>query len=325
MTTEKKGRPSLLAEFIAEFPGVWRSIPEKRLFGALFLIWVLLFHFLGNSTLGYINTRSLFVWANYSYSCSVDDQHGPYIPLLVLALCWWKRKELGTLQTRLWLPGISIVIAALFLHIGGYVAQQTRISLAGFFLGLYGLVGLVWGRGALKATFFPMCLFAFALPLNTLAETITFPLRLLATKTSCFLAGDVLGIDIVQRGTQISDAHNSFQFEVAAACSGLRSLTAILALSTIYGFMNFVCPGRILLMIASGFPLAIAANVVRLLTIIIVSEAFGQKAGITVHDSAWFSLLPYVPAILGVVVIGHFLKESPAREKAPLAPVEQPA
>jgi hypothetical protein len=135
MTAEKKGRPSLLAEFLQEFPQVWASIPNKGLFGILLLTWGVLFHFLGNSTLGYINTRSLFLWANYSYRSSGDDEHGLYMPILVLAMFWWKRKELSGLISRLWLPGISIIIVALVLHLAGYVAQQTRISLAAFFLG----------------------------------------------------------------------------------------------------------------------------------------------------------------------------------------------
>ena len=48
-----------------------------------------------------------------------------------------------------------------------------------------------------------MCLFAFALPLGTLAETITFPLRLMATTTTSTLANTVLGINVIHRGTLI--------------------------------------------------------------------------------------------------------------------------
>jgi exosortase/archaeosortase family protein len=89
----------------------------------------------------------------------------------------------------------------------------------------------------------------------------------------------------------------------------VRSLTAVLALCTIFAFMNFQKFGRIALLIAAGFPLAVLGNVTRLLVIIIVSEAFGQKAGQYVHDSSVFSLLPYVPPIVGIMVIGHWLRE----------------
>src|SRR5688500_13456980 len=163
---------------------------------------------------------------------------------------------------------------ALLVHIVGYLAQQTRISIAAFYFGIYALIGLVWGWSALKATFFPMCLFAFALPLGTLAETITFPLRLFATSITGGVANTILGINVVTRGTLIFDASGSYQYEVAAACGGLRSLTAVLALCTIYSFMNFDRYRNRFILIAAGFPLAILGNITRLIGLIIVSEAF---------------------------------------------------
>jgi exosortase len=310
MSVDKSQRPSILEEFLRDFPGVWRSIPYKGLFILCLDIWMLLFHFLGNSTFGYINTHSLFVWADYSYLSGGDDEHGLIIPLVVLALLWWKRSELAKISTKQWLPGLFLIAAALLLHVLGFLSQQARLSLAGFFLGLYGLIGLVWGFEALKKTFFPMCLFAFALPLGTLAESITFPLRLLATKLTCGVARTVLGISVIEQGTFIYDPNGAFKYEIAAACGGLRSLTAVLALCTIYGFMNFKRARNIGAMVAAGFPLAVLGNVTRLVMIIIVSEAFGQKSGEWVHDNGFFSLVPYVPPIVGIVLLGHFLREN---------------
>jgi len=319
MTAEKSERPSALAEFLRDFPGVWRSMPGKGLFMLLLVPWVLLFEFLGNSTFGYINTHSLFGWAFYAYRSHTDDEHGQLIPFLVLALFWWKRKELAEIRTAPWPPGLLLVAFALFLHVAGYLSQQTRISLAAFYFGIYALIGVVWGWQALKASFFPMCLFAFALPLGTLAETITFPLRLLATKITGLVSTSALGINVIYQGTLIYDPSGAFQYEVAAACGGLRSLTAVLALCTIYAFMNFQKHRNRVIMIAAAFPLAILGNITRLLGIIIVSEAFGFKAGQMVHDNTFFSLLPYAPPIIGIMLFGHFL-----REQKPGEAVENP-
>jgi len=309
MTVDKSRRLSALEEFRRDFPGVWRGIPFKGLFTLCLVIWTLLFEFLGNSTFGYISTHSLFAWSDYAYLTSQDDEHGLIIPFLVLALFWWKRKDFTALNARPWAPGLLIIGAALILHLLGFFSQQTRLSLAAFYLGLYGLIGIVWGGQALKKSFFPMCLFIFALPLGTLAETLTFPLRLMATKLTSGIAGTVLGVSVIQQGVFIYDPNGAFKYEVAAACGGLRSLTAVLALCTIYGFMNFKKTRNILLLMAAGFPLAVIGNVTRLLLIIIVSEAFGQRAGHYVHDSSFFSLLPYVPPIIGILVLGHLLRE----------------
>src|SRR5207253_9195487 len=133
----------------------------KSLFLLLLAAWVALFHFLGNSTLGYVNRPSLFGWLDWLLwrnGAGSDDQHGPWMLLVVVGMLWWKRKELHALPKRNWWPAVAIVVIGILLHALGFLVQQTRISLVGFFVGIYGLVGLVWGPQMLRATFFPMFL-----------------------------------------------------------------------------------------------------------------------------------------------------------------------
>src|SRR5204862_4065088 len=126
----------------------------------------------------------------------------------------------------------------LVIHLIGFMVQQTRISIIGFFLGLYGLTGLAWGRHWLQRTFFPFFLFVFCVPLGTMSDSLTFPLRMLVSKISVGI-GHVLGIDVIRDGSQIFNPRGTFQYDVAPACSGIRSLTALLALTPIFGFINF--------------------------------------------------------------------------------------
>ncbi len=292
-----------------ELAVVLRQVPDKFLALTLLAAWVLLFHLLGNSTFGYVDTPSLFDWLNYSYSKSQDDEMGRYVPFLVLGLLWWKRDELLATPKRPWMGGTAVLAFALLLHVLGYMIQQTRLSVVAFYLGIYGLVGAVWGWRLMKATFFPFFLFGFCLPVGTMADSLTLPLRMVATSVTAGISRTVFGIPLIQRGTLIFDSQGTFQYEVAAACGGLRSLTATLALASIYAFITFRGNGRRLLMIASAFPLAIAGNILRLMTIIVAAEVFGQEAGNWVHDNTYFSLLPYVPAFLGLGAIGSWLRE----------------
>jgi exosortase len=198
-----------------------------------------------------------------------------------------------------------------------------------FFVGLYGLTGIAWGFQWLRSSFFPFFLFAFCLPLSGgISETISFPLRLFATKITAVFSQAGLGISVIQDGSRIFDASGSYQYEVAAACSGMRSLTATVAMALIYAFVAFKSPWRRALMIASAVPFAVAANVVRLTTIIVASELWGQEAGNYVHNSSWLSLLPYIPAMAGILILGHLIRED--RPKAaptaqPLVPAQQSA
>ena len=205
------------------------------------------------------------------------------------------------------------------LHLVGYVVQQGRASVIGFFLGIYALMGLAWGPRWLRASFFPFFLFLFCVPIGSLAEPITFRLRLWVTQIVTAICPAVLGIDVIGDGTQIFSADRSFQYEVAAACSGIRSLIATVALGTVYGFLYFRSAWKRLLLIAVAFPLALLGNVARLLTIVIAAELggtkHGQEWGSYVHESALFSLLPYVPAIFGLLLLGRWL-EGPATSTA---------
>ncbi|PYJ81048.1 MAG: exosortase [Verrucomicrobia bacterium] len=315
-TSSTPGRP---ARFLVEAAEFWRAMPDKPLFFSLFAVWVIFFHFLGNSTFGYTDTPSLFGWLNYDYHNSADDQHGFLVPLVVVVLLFVKREELIQVPKTQWWPALALVVAGLLLHVVGYVVQQTRVSIVAFFVGLYGLAGLVWGPRWLKATFFPYFLFLFCVPIATLSETITVPLRMLATRVTVSLVQTVLGIGVVQDGTSIWEPTGRYQYEVAAACSGLRSLTAIFALATIYGFTEFRRNWQRLTIMTCAFPLAVIGNVVRLTTIIVAAETFGQSAGNYVHENFWFGLLPYVPPMVGLMTLGHWLGR---RRVRPIAVLE---
>ena len=56
-------------------------------------------------------------------------------------------------------------------------------------------------------------------------------------------------------------------------------------------------------------------NLVRMLTIVIAGEVGGQTAGNVVHESTLLSILPYIPAIFGLLLLGRLLEEK--RGEAP--------
>lgn len=310
MTNANQSERTGFAEFRQEFADCWRALPFKGVFLFIVIAWLALFHFLGNSTLGYTSTSSLFAWLDWVVKQTGDDQHVPWVLAGVLALLWWKRGEVLRVPKRHWSPALIVVGLGILMHAMGYMVQQTRISLVGFFIGIYGIMGLVWGPAMMRATFFPVFLFAFCLPVSgTLSNSLTLPLRIVATKITTAVCSGVLGIHVIQEGTRLLDANRTYSYEVAAACSGIRSLTATLLLSLVYGFVAFRSPLRRLAMVAATIPLAIAANVLRLTTIILISEAFGRDAGLYVHESWWASLLPYIPMIGGILLLGYLLRE----------------
>ena len=286
--------------------------------------WLALFQWHGNSTLGYVRTPSLFVYLYDSFSGTAgsnehnlldsEEGFGFLIPLVVLVILWLKRRQLLALESAPWWPGLLVVGSGALVHIVGYRVQQPRISVVGLFTGIYGLCGLTWGRAWLRASFFPFILFLFCIPLGSLAVPITFRLRVLVTQLVAFVSHYILAIDVIVEGTGIKDPTNRYHYEIAAACSGIRSLIATVALSVIFGFFSLQKSWKRLAMIASAFPLAVLGNLLRMLAIVIAAELGGQQWGNRVHDGGpggIFSLLPYVPAFAGLLLLEHLLRERP--------------
>ncbi len=285
------------------------DLPYLKELGVLMVAWLVLFHFYGNSTLGYVETSSLFGWWQWTLANSPTESHAYFMPLLTGGLIYYRWARLNLVPKGLWWPGLAIVVVALIGHLMGYLIQQTRISVLAFVLGIYGATGLFWGWRWMRAVFLPFSLLAFSVPIGSVADQLTFPLRLMATTITSTICRGLLGIDVIQQGNLLSDAGGHYRYEVAAACSGLQSLTAIVIFSIVYAFIAFRSPWRIALILLSGLPMAVVANVVRLMMIVMAAEVFGQPAGDLVHRNGFFSMLPYIPALLGVFLIGRWVRE----------------
>jgi exosortase len=128
-----------------------------------------------------------------------------------------------------------------------------------------------------------------------------------------------LGIETVRTGTAIySSAAGGFSFDVADACSGLRSLLAMTALTAAYAYLTQQTPLRRWLLFLAAIPLAIAGNVVRVLTIAIVAETIGMETAMSLYHD-YSGLLVFFVAV--VLMLGL----AAALRRMPLATEEQTA
>lgn len=326
--------------FREELARVWRSLPWRWHLVALLAAWTALFHFLGVSTFGYAKTHSMFGWWFWVHTRGILDDNGNYvsvwkvfddeegyawlIPLVVLWLIWRKKEELLAMPKRVWWPALVLFLGAVAMQVFGHLIQQERVAVAAYCFGLYGLTCLLWGPAWARLALFPFALFVFFVPLGASAgEIVTFPLRMLATTITALFSHWALGIQVIQQGTTLLDPLGVYRYEVAAECSGLRSLTVVVAFAVIFGYLNFRAFWRRCALVAAAFPLAVIANVARLIMIIIAAETWGQQAGNFVHENQFLSLIPYVIAFGGIYGLIWWLREDrPARKAAPAVAVE---
>jgi len=300
------------------------SLPYKVQVLLVGVVWVLLFHFLGNSTFGYAATPSLFSWVYANYEANPDDSLGYLIPPLILALLFMRRDELIPLEKRPWTPALVLLAAAVVVHMAGYLVQQARLSLLGFGLGVYALTGLFWGPKWLRATAFPFALLIFTVPLTAYTDPLTFPLRLLSTQVATAFCSGILNLDLIREGTTVFHAlpggGKGFEFEVAAACSGIRSMTVVFLLTLVFGYLQFNTWWRRIALVVAALPLAILANVIRLIVVFTVGEAWGGEAGKRIETNLGF--ITFLVALGGVMLLGRFLRETPATVATVALPAE---
>jgi exosortase len=303
--------------FWPEFQDYWARVPDKWLFLTMLAGWCVLFQFVGISSFNFGTTEpSLFEWLYNAWNtAAMDCEQGKLIAFVVAILFWFKRRELSASIVGVWWPGLAVVGLALLIHVLGFLAQQPRVSMIALFLGLYGLIGVVWGRRTMWMSSFPMVLFAFCMPLGNFAEVVTLPLRMVSVTLTRMICHGVLDIDVIQQGTKLLDAKGQYKFDIVAACSGIRGLVASLVVASVFAMLSLRLFWKRALMLLSTVPLAIAGNVLRLTVVVLVGQTYGQSSAKWVHD--WFGYLTYLLVNIGLLlVLAHLLREKPSSESA---------
>jgi exosortase len=196
------------------------------------------------------------------------------------------------------------MVAGLALHALGFAAQQTRVSIVALLVFAWGVLRLAGGPRCGRAAVFPLGFLVFAIPLGALGAT-GFWLRLWVIDASAALAHAV-GIGVVQNGTQLVAPDGRYHYDVVAACSGVRSLTAMAALSLLAGYLNFRTWWRRALLLALCFPLVYAGNVARITSIVFAAQWGGQAWGERAHDVMGYGV--FVIVLGGVLAAAGVLR-----------------
>lgn len=217
------------------------------------------------------------------WSAVEDYQHGF---LIALAL-YFARERRGDLEdARIegsWLGIAPLAIGLVSLAIGRLGTELMTMRSA-FVFTLMGLVLLLLGREVFRILAFPLFFLFLMVPLpQSLVNTIAFPLQLIAAKVAV-LSLQQLGIPALVEGNIIHLAHS--QLFVHEACSGLRSLMALITLGVV--FAHFFKRGVLwlqILLVASTIPIAIAVNSFRVALTGYLTHYFGESVATgAIHD-----------------------------------------
>ena len=244
-----------------------------------------------------------FYWSSihsllYWWMRSEDYQHGFVVPIFALALLWIRRDmvpQLGGAGSWWGLPLLGLWALMRWTSVYFNYGSLPELSMLPFFAGIAlfvgGWQGLLWA--------WPSVLFLFfMIPLPGAVQGVASEqLQALATRLSTYII-QTCGIAAIYQGNVIQLSERPL--EVARACSGLRMMMLFFALCIGAAFVTRRPLWEKLVMIASAAPIAVAANVARIVLTAVVYEMAAywpsmidlDTAAELIHEWAGYLMMP---------------------------------
>ena len=244
--------------------------------------------------------------------------HGPIVLATGLWLFWRRWSEVRMLAR----PGDTRIALAAFLLLAPVYAVAriiTVIEVEGFMM--YGLllVAAYWlvGFAPLRAMWFPILYMLFIFPPpDTVVAMITQPLKIAISQAAIDL---LHGFGYPIAGSGVTIVIGQYQLLIAAACAGLNSLISLSAIGLFYVYIRHNANWRYaLLLMLAIVPVAILANFIRVLGLILITHYFGDEAaqGFLHTFSGITMFLVSVLGIFGIDALASPLRRRLARSAA---------
>jgi exosortase len=207
-----------------------------------------------------------FLWERWTMSVW-HNAHGALVPPIVAFLIYRELKDFNGAPPRASAWGFLLLVPALLLHAVDAGMHTQLLSAASIIVALPGLSLLLLGPERTRAILFPLLFLAAALPIPLgMTEGIHMQLRLLATAATSALVGWI-GIPVFAEGTTLHLATGVL--EVSDACSGFSTLYAAGAVALLTAYSAATWPRRLIVLLCAA-PLAIAANILRVISLVLI-------------------------------------------------------
>jgi exosortase len=196
---------------------------------------------------------------------------------------------------------LAILVPSLLLYTFsrafGFLATEV-IALGGVFIAIfYGW----FGGEALKRMWFPLLYMGFVVPMpGWVITTLTSPMKEYVSSSATWLLGKA-GYPIVREGVTLYVAQ--YQLLVEDACAGLNSLISLTAISLFYIYILHNASWRYALFLMLWIvPVALLANLVRVIILVLITYHFGNAAAQGfLHSTA--GLVMFASALIGIFAV----------------------
>ena len=251
-----------------------------------------------------------------------DYTHGFLILPLALYFVWDRRDALRRVLASPSVLGAVLLGIGLLILVVGSVGAELFLQRSSLIVVVAGLVLLILGRSFLGELVFPIAFLIFMIPLPAIVmNAIAFPLQTFAAQSATFCM-QVAGVAVLREGNTIVLSNTTL--EVVEACSGIRSLQALLALGAVYGQFTQRAVWKRWALLVLSIPIAILANAFRVAGTGFMAHFIGPEAAQGFyHSFAGWSV--FAVAFVMLLGAGALLSRVPDAARAPTVPTEAPS
>jgi exosortase len=205
--------------------------------------------------------------ANYSY--------GFLVPVFAGWVIWNRRICLASTPENPSNWGLVVIAAALGEVVLGIVGAENFLSRTSLLLLVAGLIIYFRGWRSFRAVLFPWGVLFLMIPLPAIVfNQFALPLQFQASRFASTLLA-LVGVPVLREGNVIHLP--SLTLDVVEACSGLRSLTALVTTAVIYGYLFEPRALWRLMLILAAIPIAVVANGFRIMGSGILGEYWSRE------------------------------------------------
>jgi exosortase len=243
---------------------------------------------------------------------------GAYGPIVIATGCWLLWRQIPELR-RLAAPGSPwltwlIIAPSAVLYIFGRAYDFLTLETAGVYGFGLAMLNAKVGLRPMLATWFPLLYLGFAIPVpNSLLGDMTAPLKEFVSWAATGILQHV-GVPVARQGVTIFV--DQYQLLVEDACSGMNSIVGLIAVSLLYIYLMRGSSWRYsLLLVCLVIPIAIVANIIRIMILILLTYFFGDEVAQSfLHFAA--GLVLFSTALALVFALDTLIHRALARRKA---------
>ena len=233
---------------------------------------------------------------------TVDYTHAYFILPISLWLTWRKRALLTVLfqnsSNKYTFSSICLFLFGILMFIFGWREDYLFITTLSLIPVLCGLIIYLYGMKTAKSLSFPIFyLLLLVPPPFGVLDSITLPMRH-GTSVAAEAILRFLNYPITREGLLLTIGYHDIF--MGAPCSGFRSLITMFSLVLVYVYISKGSLSKKLILTSLIVPMALLGNLVRVITLCLITFYFGEEAGQGFFHN-FSGIVIFIITILGLI------------------------